>query len=225
MQQQDKKSRFIEAWKTVFDAEAVHDDDNFFEAGGDSLKGMQLIGALAERGLKLDMLKIYTQPTVEEMIEELEEMDPVEIPQEMFTGQVTGKQLEKYLQDPQIRKAMADFGIREEDIRANVKTVDAPEDTVQAAPGMGAVNSSGIPGMPAGAVSWVMPQPGSEPGSVPQGYLVPVQLMMFIPAVGPDGTPLPVPPGAIPFPMMAYPANQPQTPGAQDSAANEGQPT
>ena len=118
MQEQEKKERFIEAWKTIFNTEEVNDDDNFFEVGGDSLKGTQLLGILASKGLKLDMLKIYTMPTVEEMIEELEEMDPVEIPEELFMGQVSEEELEKFLQDSSVKKAMADFGIREEDIRA-----------------------------------------------------------------------------------------------------------
>ena len=229
MTEQEKKEGFIEAWKTVFDVEEVKDDDNFFEVGGDSLKGVQLLGCLAEKGLKLDMLKIYTMPTVEEMVEELEEMDPVEIPQEIFTGQVTEEQLEKYLQDPSVRKAMADFGIREEDIRENVKTVDpapakqeaAEESGKQAPQGMPGAGSMPGFGMPPGAVPFCMlapPAPGGAPNGPVQGYLVPVQLMMFIPAVGPDGKALPVPPGAIPFPMMPCPGNPSET---QDQGGNE----
>ena len=61
MTNQEKKDLFVEAWKTVFDVDEVKDDDNFFEVGGDSMKGVQLVACLAEKGLKLDMLKIYTQ--------------------------------------------------------------------------------------------------------------------------------------------------------------------
>ena len=201
MQQQDKRSRFIEAWKTVFDTEEVHDDDNFFEVGGNSLKGMQLVSALAERGLKLDMLKIYTQPMVEEMIEELEEMDPVEIPQELFTGQMTGEQLEKYLQDPQVRKAMADFGIREEDVREHVKTVEEEHKEEQCASPWGIpLQSCIMPGMPA------------QTGGSLQGYLIPVQLMLYVPAIGPDGKAQMPEPGAFPLQLMAYPVNWPKAP-------------
>lgn len=219
---QSRKERFIEAWKTVFDVEEVKDDDNFFEAGGDSLKGVQLLGCLAEKGLKLDMLKIYTQPTVEEMVEVLEEMDPVEIPSEVFTGQVSGEALEKYLQDPSVRKAMADFGIREEDVReklelsSEAKAEEKQETSKEQS--AGAVPPSGIPlnagSLPSGMVWGIPAQPGTDQ---PQGYFIPVQLMLYaVPVTSPEGNAQPPFPGAIPVSLMACPVNWQGTDGGNE---------
>ena len=220
MQEQEKRARFVQAWRTVFGVDDVRDDDNFFEVGGDSLKGVQLVGALAEQGLKLDMLKIYTQPTVEELIAELEEMDPVELPQELVGGALTGEQLEGYLQDPSVRKAMADFGIRAEDVAggyAGARPAPEPAPQPASAPGAGAAPAPGAQPFP-GAMLYGMPQP---PQGLPQqgGYLVPVQLMLYVPAFGPDGAPLQPPQGAVPFPMMSWPA--PAAPaGSAPTSAN-----
>ena len=141
-----KKERFIRAWKTVFEVDEVKDDDNFFEVGGDSMKGVQLISALAGCGLKLDMLKLYTQPTVEELVEAAEEMEPVEIPAEMLNGSLSGKDLEKYLADPTVRKAMAEFGVKAEDIKdsacADTEGPGAEEPTAAAGAARGAVRQS-----------------------------------------------------------------------------------
>lgn len=223
---QSKKERFIEAWKKVFDVEEVKDDDNFFEAGGDSLKGVQLLGCLAEKGLKLDMLKIYTQPTVEEMVEVLEEMDPVEIPSEVFTGQVSGEALEKYLQNPSVRKAMADFGIREEDIREKIDSSDIKNvEENQEAPkeqnaGTGAVPPFGMPlttgSLPGGMVWGIPVQSGVDQ---PQGYLIPVQLMLYaVPVSSPKGDVQPPFPGAVPVSLMASPVQWPGTDGMNEPA-------
>lgn len=185
-----KKERFIRAWKTVFEVDEVKDDDNFFEVGGDSMKGVQLISALAGCGLKLDMLKLYTQPTVEELVEAAEEMEPVEIPAEMLNGSLSGKDLEKYLADPTVRKAMAEFGVKAEDIKDS-----ACADTE----GPGAEE----PKAAAGAAPFVAVQPGAIP--VQGGYLIPVPVVYYFVPSGPDGAPAP-PPEAVPVPVTAYPA-------------------
>ena len=212
----EKREYFIEAWKKIFDVDEVQDDDNFFELGGDSMKGVQLLGYLAEKGLKLDMLKIYTRPTVGEMIEELEEMDPVEIPEAVFEGSAGSEEMEKLLKDPSIRKAMAEFGISAEDIPMPSDSAVASDTVRQAeqqAPKAGPETPYGMPVYPGAG----QPQPGVQAGSgympvqpgcipVPGGYMVPVQLMMFVPAL-PSGNPEGQPPMMMPYmPYMPYPA-------------------
>ena len=210
MQEQEKRQRFEEAWKTIFEVEEVSDDDNFFELGGDSMNGISLLTALAERGLKLDMLKIYTCPTVGEMIEELEEMDPVSIPESIINGTATSAELEQYLNDPAVLKAMEDFGITKEEIlqkaeeAALAKEKELPKEQ-NSQPQPIPVRPSGMPDQP--------------------GYFVPLQMMLFIPANPADGT-FPLPPsgaGAVPVTLMAtpyYPPNWPQStasdPGNED---------
>lgn len=79
----DKKALFTQIWKEVLGVTEAGDSDNFFEAGGDSVKGMQLIGKLAQKGLKLDMLKLYTEPTVEQLVDQIEETEPVNLQDKM----------------------------------------------------------------------------------------------------------------------------------------------
>lgn len=230
-----KKERFTDAWKTVFEVEEVRDDDNFFEIGGDSMKGVQLLGALAERGLKLDMLKLYTQPTVEELVEAAEEMEPVAIPADVMSGNLSGEELEKYLADPTIQKAMDEFGIRPEDIMEKMGTKEkkSEAEAPKAAGGEGAGAVPPFMGAQPGAVPpFVGMQPGelppfmsAQPGTGPlqPGYLIPVPVMYYFVPVSdlkglpaqPQGVPpfpgfAPIPgvtpiQGATPIPVMAYP--------------------
>ena len=102
----EKKEVFVQAWKNVLNVDSVNDDDNFFEVGGDSIKGVQLVGWLIQKGLKLDMLKIYTAPTVSELVESLEETKPMAVPSEMLTKENFGR----FMQDPVVQQAMTNAG-------------------------------------------------------------------------------------------------------------------
>ncbi len=195
-----KKERFIRAWKSVFDLDEVKDDDNFFEVGGDSMKGVQLISILAGYGLKLDMLKLYTQPTVEELVEAAEEMDPVEIPADVINGSLSGEEIEKYLADPTVRKAIAEFGIRPEDVmeKLGTGTKASGAEEPKAAAGAGEIppftggQPGAVPPFTGGPSDAVPPFMSIQPGAIPVqgGYLVPVPVMYyFVPAVDPDGKP------------------------------------
>ena len=90
----EKKELFVQAWKSVFGVDSVNDDDNFFEVGGDSIK------------LKLDMLKIYTAPTVAELVEALEETQPMAVPAELLTKD----NADRFMKDPVVQQAMANMG-------------------------------------------------------------------------------------------------------------------
>ena len=199
MTQQEKKELFVEAWKAVFNVDEVKDDDNFFEVGGDSMKGMQLLACLAEKGLKLDMLKIYTQPTVEEMAEYLEETAPVDLPDEIFTSQISSADMEKYMQDPSVQKVMETFGIKAEDIVGKTEDkAEKIEQNVQPAQPTASVQPV-ISGLPGGQV-WGIPYG--------QGFMIPVQMMLYaVPVACPDGSAPPFP-RAVPVSLMPFPVNQ-----------------
>ena len=107
MTAKEKKELFVQAWKSVFGVETVNDDDNFFEVGGDSIKGVQLVGWLIQKGLKLDMLKIYTAPTVAELVEELEETQPMAVPAELLNKD----NVDRFMKDPAVQQAMASMGM------------------------------------------------------------------------------------------------------------------
>ena len=105
MTKNEKKELFVQAWKSVFGVDTVNDDDNFFEVGGDSIKGVQLVGWLTQKGLKLDMLKIYTAPTVEELVDALEETQPMAVPSELLTKD----NVNRFMQDPVVQQAMSNM--------------------------------------------------------------------------------------------------------------------
>ena len=86
MDSTQKKEQLIQAWKETLGVSAPGDGDNFFEAGGDSLKAAKLVSLLAQKGLKLDMLKLYTKPTIAELAEELEETQPIPAGAQAWNG-------------------------------------------------------------------------------------------------------------------------------------------
>ena len=102
MENTQKKELFLQAWKEVLGVKEAGDDDNFFEVGGDSVKGVQLVAWLAQKGLKLDMLKLYTEPTVSQLVNELEEAQPLAVPAEMLTKE----NFSSFIKDPVAQKMM-----------------------------------------------------------------------------------------------------------------------
>ena len=100
MDNNQKKELFLQAWKEVLGVKEAGENDNFFEVGGDSIKGVQLVAWLAQKGLKLDMLKLYTEPTVSQMINELEETQPIAVPAEMLNKE----NFDSFIKDPVAQK-------------------------------------------------------------------------------------------------------------------------
>ena len=106
---EEKKSILKEAWKEVLGVESAEDEANFFEAGGDSIKAVQLVGWLVQKGLKLDMLKIYTNPVLSELADMLVETTPMAVPSEMLNKD----NLDSFMNDPtgsEILKRVSEMG-------------------------------------------------------------------------------------------------------------------
>ena len=73
---EEKIKLLKQAWAEVFEVEEVGDDADFFEEGGDSIKAVQLSSWLIQKGLKLDLGKIFYTPVLSQMSEALEETEP-----------------------------------------------------------------------------------------------------------------------------------------------------
>ena len=95
MTREDKMKLLKQAWTEVFEVEEVSDDADFFEEGGDSIKAVQLSSWLIQKGLKLDLGKIFYTPVLSQMAESLEETDPVYVPEQMLTKDIMK---EKYME-------------------------------------------------------------------------------------------------------------------------------
>ena len=93
MKDLEKMELLKQAWKEIFEVEDVADDADFFEDGGDSIKAVQLSSWLLQKGLKLDLGKIFYTPVLSQMAETLEETDPVYIPDELVTKDLVGSKI------------------------------------------------------------------------------------------------------------------------------------
>ncbi|WP_197321535.1 phosphopantetheine-binding protein [Saccharomonospora sp. NB11] len=52
------------SWRTVLDVTEVHDDDDFFELGGNSIMVTRIVSYLRrELGVEVDMLQVWDTPT------------------------------------------------------------------------------------------------------------------------------------------------------------------
>ena len=91
MDKNQMKELFEQAWKEVFQVEEVKDEDDFFEMGGDSIKGVQIVTWLLQKGIKLEMMKVFTEPTFGELSEYLEETQPMYVPEAIVTKEMAGK--------------------------------------------------------------------------------------------------------------------------------------
>ena len=88
MNKNEMKEYLKEAWRELFPESDADDSSDFFAEGGDSIKAVQLVGWLLQKGVKLEMLKIFTTPILGEMAEYLEETQPMVVPKEMMTKEI-----------------------------------------------------------------------------------------------------------------------------------------
>jgi aryl carrier-like protein len=88
-----------QAWKEVFEVDDVADDADFFDEGGDSIKAVQLSSWLLQKGVKLDLGKIFYTPVLSQMAETLEETDPFYVPDQLMTKDLAAKMAQDFRMD------------------------------------------------------------------------------------------------------------------------------
>ena len=93
MTKAEMKELFAQAWKEVFQVEEVTDDTDFFEAGGDSIMAVQLAAWLIQKGVKLDLVDLFTSATFGAIAEKLTEGEPMYVPEEMMTKEIAAKEM------------------------------------------------------------------------------------------------------------------------------------
>ena len=79
MAKQETKEILTQAWAAVFGTNEIAEDANFFEMGGDSVKAVQLLTWLAQKGLKMDLMSVFTKPVLKDQLEALTESAPISI--------------------------------------------------------------------------------------------------------------------------------------------------
>ena len=122
MTNEQMKEFLKEGWKAVLPESEAADTSDFFADGGDSIKAVQLTGWLLQKGVKLDMVKVFTTPVLGEMAGTLTETQPMYVPQEMLTKEILK---EKFGIDPAMVSAYPDAG------KATQQTAAAPSQNPQ----------------------------------------------------------------------------------------------
>ena len=90
------KSLLQQAWSEVFQTDKVEDSDDFFEKGGDSIKAVQLSAWLIQKGVKLDLADIFTNPKLGELVGKLTETDPMYVPDALLTKEIAAKEMQGF---------------------------------------------------------------------------------------------------------------------------------
>ena len=108
MKSEEKISLLKQAWKEVFGVDEVADDADFFDDGGDSIKAVQLSSWLVQKGIKLDLGKIFYTPVLSDMAETLEETDAMYVPTELLTKDVMQQKLNEVMQESSSNQAADD---------------------------------------------------------------------------------------------------------------------
>ncbi len=93
MTKEEMKELFAQAWKEVFQVEEVTDDSDFFESGGDSIMAVQLAAWLIQKGVKLDLVDLFTSGTFGSIADKLTEGEPMYVPEEMMTKEIAAKEM------------------------------------------------------------------------------------------------------------------------------------
>jgi surfactin family lipopeptide synthetase A len=84
-------------WQELLKRKSIGINDNFFDLGGDSIKGMQLIAKLYKEHLKLQMRDLYANPTIAGIIPHLSAITHHE--EDMVEGKVPLTPIQRWLFD------------------------------------------------------------------------------------------------------------------------------
>ncbi|MDQ1349923.1 MAG: hypothetical protein QG657_224, partial [Acidobacteriota bacterium] len=58
------EEKLVEIWQEVLGIERIGVQDNFFEVGGDSIKGVQIVSRLQKYGLTMEVADLFLHPTI-----------------------------------------------------------------------------------------------------------------------------------------------------------------
>ena len=64
----DTSALLLSIWNELLMTDSLTIDDDFFEHGGDSILAMQMIAYAKEKGIHLELKKVFTHPTVKELL-------------------------------------------------------------------------------------------------------------------------------------------------------------
>lgn len=83
----EKQSILHEIWTRVLDRTEIDIQDNFFSIGGDSIKSIQVVAQLREKGFKLRPEDIFTFQNIEALSHQLQSLEAANISTSSVSGQ------------------------------------------------------------------------------------------------------------------------------------------
>lgn len=82
----DKEKTLAKIWQDTLGISKIGIQDNFFELGGESLLGVKIVVKAKQEGLFIDPKKMFSTPTIQEIIEQLDDADVIESEQGIVSG-------------------------------------------------------------------------------------------------------------------------------------------
>lgn len=63
-----KEDIIIQIWRDILKKPGITDKDNFFHHGGDSIKAIQMVSRLSDKGMKMEVRDLFTYPTIQTLL-------------------------------------------------------------------------------------------------------------------------------------------------------------
>ncbi|MDB6039124.1 MAG: amino acid adenylation domain protein, partial [Verrucomicrobiales bacterium] len=76
-----EEQRLASIWQEVLEIAEVGVHDNFFELGGDSIRSIQVLAKAQREGLHFSLQKLFQQPTIAELVQNLDAESEDELPE------------------------------------------------------------------------------------------------------------------------------------------------
>lgn len=94
----------VQVWEEVLKREAISVKDNYYNLGGDSIKSIQIISKLKQKGYSLTLLNLFNNPIVEDLAQYIEVSNKI-IDQSEVAGAVELTPIQSYFFNDSIFKA------------------------------------------------------------------------------------------------------------------------
>ncbi|WP_459478622.1 amino acid adenylation domain-containing protein [Clostridium saccharoperbutylacetonicum] len=92
------ENALVEAWKEVLGIDKIGINDNYYELGGDSIKSIQIVSALHNSGIKLEIKDLMKYQTIEELSKRVK-YNQVKVEQGIIEGEVYFSPIQKWFLD------------------------------------------------------------------------------------------------------------------------------
>jgi len=92
----EQEALLVEIWESLLAKSNISTIDNFFEIGGDSIKAIQMISRLRQRGFACNIQSLLIQPTIKQLVPLLKKISP-RVSQNPVTGPVKLTPIQKWL--------------------------------------------------------------------------------------------------------------------------------